>query len=250
MPDFDPRGIGFGRLPAHGLGDDQDEAYPLRGVLPAVAVALPPYKYWSNFYKALDQGATGTCVGHAAKQWMLAGPVRQTTPTADPSAFQLYLEACKNDEWPENDYGDLMFGTSVRAMFKVLQKRGLLTEYRWAQSIADVRDFVSLKGPIVVGSWWYEGMFWPDAEGVITPTGSRAGGHAYLIIGTRVTDTGEREYRILNSWGPDWGERGRAWISEEDLDRLIFAEGGEAAAGIETRIVRRLWSRIRRIFPW
>lgn len=223
---------GFGRIEAHGVGDDKDDQFPLRAAIPR-AVALPRTRYWSFFYKALDQGSTGTCVGHGGKDWMLAGPVTQTKPFTPPTAIDLYVECTKVDEWPQNDNGDLNFGTSVRALFKVLQARGLVAEYRWAQSLADVQEFVSLVSPLVIGVNWYDGMMFTDKDGFIHPTGGIAGGHCVIIIGV---DNVKRRFRILNSWGPGWGQSGRAWVSFEDMERLIFAEGGEAAAGLETRL--------------
>jgi C1A family cysteine protease len=40
---------------------------------------------------------------------------------------------------------------------------------------------------------------------------------------------------MVNSWGPGWGQNGRAWITFKDLDRLIKAEG-EAAVAMEMKL--------------
>ena len=42
-------------------------------------------------------------------------------------------------------------------------------------------------GPVVVGTNWYYGMFYPDTTGLIKIRGGLAGGHAYVINGV---DTG------------------------------------------------------------
>lgn len=223
----------FGRIAAP---DERDNAFPLRAALPR-RVALPTSRYWHLSYPPLDQGATSTCVGHGGKHWMLVGPVIQTRPQIAPTAFDLYRECTKVDEFPANDGGDLSYGTSVRALFKVLSALDLIDEYRWAQTMDDVRDFVSTQGPLVIGVNWYEGMMEPDARGYIAPTGKAVGGHCVVVIG-RNNKRGEST--ILNSWGR-WGRtgNGRALIRDPDLERLIFAEGGEAAAGLEVRRAHR-----------
>lgn len=226
-----PEERAFGRLPAHGVGNDQDRAFPLRAAI--MALPLPDYKYWPFFVKPLDQGATGTCVGHGAKSWMLSAPIVQTKRDGPPSPFDLYRDSCLVDEWPGNDDGDLNFGTSVRAMFKALQTRGLVAEYRWAMNMQDVIDWVLLHGPLVIGVNWYEGMLHPDAKGYIEPTGTLVGGHCVLIVGHNHT---RGDFTIINSWG-DWGPKhGRALIRAVDLNRLLFTEGGEAAAGLEVML--------------
>lgn len=226
-----PEERAFGRLEAHGIGDDQDRSYPMRAAI--AAVPLPPFRYWPFFARPFDQGVTGTCVGHGGKNWMLSAPVMQTKRDGPPTPFDLYREACAVDEWTQNDNGDLNFGTSVRALFKVLQARGLVAEYRWASNMQDVIDFVLLHGPVVIGVNWYEGMLRPDASGYINLTGSVVGGHCVLVVGHNRT---RGDFTIVNSWG-DWGPKhGRALIRSADLQRLLFNEGGEAAAGLEVKL--------------
>jgi C1A family cysteine protease len=40
---------------------------------------------------------------------------------------------------------------------------------------------------------------------------------------------------MINSWGSDWGQGGRAWITFENLDKLIKLQG-EAAVATEIRV--------------
>ncbi len=214
---------------SHGLGrrhapDPRDSAFPMAAVLPQRSVR--PYRYWWTGGAWLDQGAYSTCVGHAWAHWTEDGPI--THPgTIDPVA--IYREAAVLDVWPENDAGDLHFGTSVRAGAQALQARGRISEYRWASSVDDVITAVLEVGPVVVGTWWTEGMMEPDAEGIIRYRGSPLGGHAYLINGAN-TDRGV--VRIKNSWGKGWGVNGTAFLRIEDLDALI-RDDGEACLATE-----------------
>lgn len=41
------------------------------------------------------------------------------------------------------------------------------------------------------------------------------GGHAIVICGWKTDDDGKFWWRIQNSWGKEWGDKGRGWIPEE-----------------------------------
>lgn len=84
------------------------------------------------------------------------------------------------------------------------------------------------KGPVVVGTYWLRDMFYPN-NGLITATGNVAGGHAYLLDGI---NTKRGIIRIKNSWGRNWGKKGFAYISIDDMSKLINMNG-EACIAIE-----------------
>jgi hypothetical protein len=214
---------GLGRRVAH---DDRDRLHLARARLPAKAPERQ-WRYHWNRGARLDQGQTGTCVGHGCVHLAENGPVTRRG-TMDP--FQLYREAILLDEWPENDWeatapmDRLQFGTSVRAGMKALQARGLVSEYLWAWDLATAVDWVHRSGPIVLGTNWYYGMDQPDEKGVVRVSGGLAGGHCYVWDGVYLP--GERG-RFLNSW--DWHV---FWMSFADVERLIL-EDGEAAMATE-----------------
>ena len=72
-------------------------------------------------------------------------------------------------------------------------------------------------------------MFRPDKSGNIRLTGRFVGGHAYLINGV---DLNKKVFRIKNSWGKSWGLGGHAYISFNDMTRLI-RENGEICLATE-----------------
>ena len=90
---------GFGRRFA---ADPRDRNFLMRRMLPdARALALPARKTWGINKTALDQGETGTCVGHGWRNF----PSLRAAPDEcrKPSAFDIYRSAVLKDPWPDND---------------------------------------------------------------------------------------------------------------------------------------------------
>jgi hypothetical protein len=167
--------------------------------------------------------------------WLEDGPTTHTrTKSAGTGSLfatkEIYDAAQRVDQWPGESYA----GTSVRAGAKVLMSKGVIQGYRWAFDAASVVDALLHRGPVVVGTWWYQDMFRPVTnkrlkKNIITATGAKAGRHAYMLNGV---NTKLGLVRVKNSWGRDWGDNGHAWISIADLDKLI-RDGGEACLAIE-----------------
>lgn len=194
-----------------GAADDgRDRNYAMNG-LPRRGMTR---RYWSRQWLG-DQAESSHCVGYAFAHWMTTPPVvRWLDPVG------VYNFAKHVDEWQGESYE----GTSVRAGAKVLQKLGLIAEYRWAWDVEFVADALLELGPVVVGTSWFAGMMIPNSDNVIFPSEAKLGGHAYLLDGV---DIEKRLFRLTNSWGKDWGHNGRAVISFSDFE-VLLADGGEA----------------------
>lgn len=212
---------GFGRIVSE---DQRDKKFLISAIVPKQEVTRTS-RYWYAQGWWGDQGSTPQCVGYSWAHWVEDGPVthKGVAPIANPT--QLYNEAQKVDEWEGEGYD----GTSVRAGAKALQSKGFITEYRWAWDVATLVDAVLTKGPVVVGTNWYANMLEPDEKGLISVGGPAVGGHAYLVNGV---NTKKKLFRIKNSWGQSWGRKGHAYISFDDMERLI-KEYGEICLAIE-----------------
>lgn len=146
----------------------------------------------------------------------------------------LYKDCQRNDEWPGENYE----GTSVRALFKVFKRMGLVTEYRWAFDCETVVNHVLTTGPVVMGTVWDAGLSNPDKHGYITPDSgieNVTDGHAWTIIGANRLrlnpDRTKGACRMIQSWGDSWGpQHGRAWISFKDIATLIKLDGEACVA--------------------
>jgi hypothetical protein len=220
--------IGLGRRVSK---DDRDYKFKL----PRREVEAKEHtnRYWSTPHLPLDQGNTPQCVAYSGMAYLLSGPIFNQMPM---SARSLYRECQMNDEWDGEDYE----GTSVRALFKVLKNINLIGEYRWAFDVGTVVNHVLTQGPVVMGTNWYMDMFMPTVDGdYLEATGGNVGGHAWLIIGANKLkhnpDGSIGALRMLNSWGPNWGEHGRAWLTFKTLAKLID-EDGEAGVATEIKV--------------
>jgi hypothetical protein len=207
----------------------------------ATAVQLPDFKYWGDSAWRGDQGSFPHCVAYSAVHRIENSPT--TYPESGPvvAPTDVYARAQQIDEWPGENYD----GTSVRAGAKVMLEKGFISEYQRITSLQELIDFLRSPGsagggPVLIGIDWHEDMFSPvyeqDALGdyrwLLIPTGAVSGGHAVLVNGVNVP---RETFRILNSWGRDWGVDGRASMRFSDMDSLLFSEGGDAWRYVEKR---------------
>lgn len=190
-------------------------------------------RYWHQGQWWGDQLDRPECVGYAFAHWIEDGPVTHNTgkrPTVDPT--WIYKEAQKVDEWA----GEAYSGTSVRAGAKVLKALKYIKEYQWTTDLMTLANAILTRGPVVIGVWWYEGMMEPDETGFIRATGKIVGGHAVLINGV---NTKSRKLRAKQSWGRAWGAAGNAFITFDDMEKLL-AQDGEACLAVELTDKERL----------
>jgi len=232
---------GLGRRPEK---KPQQQNFLLRAEMPVTVTLVPRVAWWDNG-AWLDQGQTGTCVGHGCAHRMEDSPITHPHDVVDP--FDVYRRACKLDPWPENDSGDVNFGTSVDAGARALKQMGLISAYYWAFDLATADRFLRTPkedggGPLIIGINWYESMFNPvwkkDALGdfrwfidIDESEGGIAGGHCLVVNGRNPE---RKTWRLKNSWGRSWGVEGRVSMSDADMARLI-SEGGEFCSPTETK---------------
>jgi hypothetical protein len=198
--------------------DPRDSKFKITAVLPKKAPSITSRNWNANGWWG-DQGAMPHCVAFAWVHLLEDGPVTQVSgpaPILDPAG--LYKLCQRVDEWPGENYD----GTSIRAGAKILQGLGFIGEYRWAWDLDTMINAVLTEGPVTIGTNWYYDMFFPKEKNIIKIGGRLAGGHATVINGVN-TKTGF--FRLKNSWGRSWGNKGHALISFEDMEKLINQDG-------------------------
>jgi hypothetical protein len=193
----------------------------------------------------LDQGQTGTCVGHGGKHWELTAPVRRTGRMGPPTAVDMYLAATKRDAW-HNGQPDtsLQDGTSITALMLALRDEfGLISSFEWTDDVDKIIDHICSDdgNPPVLGVPWLRSMFETTPEGFVIFDWSSgwAGGHCIemdLHSETRGHAGGP------NSWGrpidfgkinPKTGLSDGRWRIDYDQLRRLLAEGGDACIARE-----------------
>lgn len=234
----------FGYIKEH---DSRNEQHKLRLFLdPLIDFAFPTGAPEGNRHyrqsPILDQGNTGTCVAHGGTALIEGAPIVQKRPM---SPFDLYRKVVLNDEWGENDTearlpdSQLIFGTSALALMKTFKQLGYVDRYLWAEDAVQCRDYHLLKGAMGFGIIWKTDMMQTDSEGFVSYSGNDEGGHFFKSTGWNdfVKHNGRRvpAVRLQNSWGTSWGQRGRFWMSMDDLQKAI-ADGGDAVAMLEIRV--------------
>jgi hypothetical protein len=164
----------------------------------------------------LDQGDTGHCVGFGWAQWGNTDPINDNFTNADGDA--IYYECKVIDGEPKQENG-----SQVRSGAKAMQDRKRDSAYAFASSLDEIKAWVqSGKGPVVIGSDWYNDMFDPDSKGFVKPTGGVAGGHCFLLVGDLES---EGAFLFQNSWGKSWGLNGYFKMKYADFNKLLQAQG-------------------------
>lgn len=178
-------------------------------------------KTWRRIGAVLDQGSLGSCTGNAAAQAANSFPLRERGRVLrQADAVALYSRATELDPW-EGTYPPDDTGSSGLAVAKAGAEKGLWTRYEWAFGFDHALSAL-MEGPLLVGTYWYNQMFYPDENGFVTPGGAVAGGHEYLLSGVNVRG----KYLIFtNSWGKDWGIGGRFRMSFESFQKLLDEQG-------------------------
>ena len=176
---------------------------------------------WDYPSTPLDQGKTAHCVGFGMAHFGINLPTMTMYSKED--AHNFYYK-CKEEEGEPGQEN----GAFIRSAAKVLQDMGAIEVYAFALTVSHIKWWLLNRGPLIVGTVWTEEMMKPDADNKLDTSGYFLGGHAYLI-----NEWTEDNYiGIKNSWGPDWGTNGKAYISASAFEEL-FMYGGEALAAVE-----------------
>jgi len=201
--------------------DEKSRGYSIAGL--RANKKLRSYTWRCNDW--FDQGTEGACVGFALGHELAARPAEVKGLDYKYLVEKIYWEAQKSDPWEGGSYPNaspVYHGTSVLAGVKRVQDLGWIEGYKWAFNIDDVLYGIGHNGPAVLGLAWYSGMYEPDSDGFIKPTGSLSGGHAILA---RAVNVKEGYVTLRNSWGKNWGKNGDCYITFEDLEFLLKQQG-------------------------
>jgi hypothetical protein len=213
---------GLGWKPGRGTAP---EKFLLRDAPPPPADEREKLWWMSGWWG--DQGETSQCVIYSWLHVLHDGPVtpkraktRKTLPKplADPDA--LYLEAQKIDGTPS---WDIHSGLTCNAGAQVMKRHGWIGEYRWAETVDEIVNYLLTTGPMVIGAWWPESWFDIDLSGKAPEIDDYAGGHQWVLNGA---ECDEERIRSKNSWGRGFARGGCFDITFRQLDQMLV-DGAE-----------------------
>jgi hypothetical protein len=216
IPRTDPR---LGRHIHH---DSESLRYPYRRTTDQLRSVR-----WPRRIPVLDQGNLGSCTGNAGIGCLGTDPFFLTVSVADqyhefdePDAVDLYSAATVADGYP-GQYPPEDTGSDGLSVAKVLKAAGEIAGYRHALTLADALAALMV-GPVITGVNWYEDMFNPDSEGLVSTTGALAGGHEFVVD---EYDAAKNWVGCTNSWGSSWGLDGRFYLRAADWGSLLGKQG-------------------------
>jgi hypothetical protein len=181
----------------------------------------------------LYQGNLGSCTGNAALGVIGSSPFFEALPDslkpstdnpgeAEARAVELYSIATGIDEF-NGSYPPTDTGSSGLAVAKACKRLGLISGYRHAMGLDEVLSALA-NVPAIAGIPWYETFDHPDSQGnlYLAAKATARGGHEICLD---ELDMANRRVGFTNSWGPQWGREGRAYILFDDLSRLLSERG-------------------------
>lgn len=230
IPEHEPTHHLAGRLGRHVAHDLRSRAYPF----PAQAVKGIHSVRHHRIISVLNQGGTGACTGNAEEGVLGTLPFfdvipasHPRKPTGDPDrdegqALTLYSEATHLDRlrgvFPPDDTG-----SNGLAVNKAAKAAGLISGYRHCFSLDSALKALTVQ-PVITGVNWYSSFDEPDRNGQVTisPNADVRGGHEFTLDEIILED---RLIGATNSWGYDWGNEGRFFITWDDFERLMYEQG-------------------------
>lgn len=211
------------RLGRHVNHDPRSRRFPVRVDTPIASVR------WERRVAVWNQGSLGSCTGNAGLGCLGADPFYSRMPAGwntrlfpwtEDGAVNLYAAATAADAYA-GTYPPTDTGSDGLSIAKVLLYLGAIAGYEHAFGLEQ-----ALKGlmtrPAIVGIEWTSGMWEPNSDGVVRPTGTVEGGHEIVMD---EYDVQRGLVGFTNSWGALWGVHGRFYLSDGDFAALLARQG-------------------------
>lgn len=212
----------FMRLGRHVFHDEQSKDFqadraPLKSIHHAAGNGDLP----------LNQGSVGSCTANALTtaimldpDWEVGDPVRTEDDAVNLYEWETALEGTP---WLPSAPTVNDVGGSGLMVSKAAKQHGWIKSYKHAFGIQHSLEALALR-PCIFGVTWYNSMFSPGSDGVITVDSNSgvAGGHE--ICADELDVEGQR-VGFWNSWGAGWGLGGRFYVHWADLNSLLMQYG-------------------------
>lgn len=208
-----------GRLGRHIQHDSRSRQY----AFDTAGITVADVRHLRNM-PVFDQGDIGSCTGNAAVGCLGTDPLFAKLPLhpdlTEALALKTYQIATTLDE-DRDAYPPVDTGSTGLAAAKALQQQGLIVGYQHTFTFEAFLKALRMF-PVMLGINWYSSFDKPLDNGLIriSHTAQVRGGHevyADEIVGQHIGFT--------NSWTSAWGRQGRAYLSFDDVERLLSEKG-------------------------
>jgi hypothetical protein len=170
----------------------------------------------------LNQGQIGSCTANALCGALDSAPDYQGGATLkEPDAIKLYEAETKleGQPYPPNDPGG-----SGLMVCKAAKQMGMISSYSHAFGVQHALESL-VQRPVITGVSWYTSFDTPDPETglvAIAPGATVRGGHEIVADGI---DADNQLVWLWNSWGKQFGLKGRFCWSFSTWDQLLQDRG-------------------------
>lgn len=91
-------------------------------------------------------------------------------------------------------------------------------------SVTDIVTFLDQGSPVVLGLVITDAFRMPGALGLVPDITNdiERGGHAVLAVGYGRNSASDLMLLVRNSWGPNWGQDGHAWLSRNYVTKHLY----------------------------
>jgi hypothetical protein len=218
-------------------------AFPLR---PSYRNFLPASKDLSDDFPPVGrQGPQSSCVGwalgYAARSYYSRRGWRSDAGPPEPFSPSFIYNQTKE--------GNCASGSSISSGLKLLESVGVvgISEFpyepeacsrqptpaqldraqknrikSWARVETSHPDAIKAEihqgNPVVIGLWVTPSFYQMKKGTYSDVSDGTSGGHALVVVGY---DDERHAFKVVNSWGEKWGERGFGWISYEAMMKRI-----------------------------
>ncbi len=236
----------------HGTGLIDDDPAEVRatpeGDAPVRGEVPPRFDLSESFPRPGSQGSLGTCVGWALSNVESFHEYEAraiSLPDQGPAFSPLFIYAFARSASDVDCSG----GLPVLRALGVLRDRGVasisLMPYAvdrcnvapdaaaiadarsnrivaWAKvnehDASELKSYLAARQPVIISLRTDDGLQRLGPESYTGPSGEQGGAHAVVLVGY---DDRRHAWKILNSWGQDWGDHGYGWIDYAAWDGLV-----------------------------
>jgi hypothetical protein len=136
-----------------------------------------------------------------------------------PDAFNVLSEVGAAT-WADMPYNGKDFKTQPSPDVKARAKRYRIDFWRQvnAQDTKEIKAHLNAGFPVLIGANVDEGFIKLPADRIWKTLGQPLGGHAMIVVGY---DDDKKAFRLMNSWGTGWCDKGFCWVDYEFFRRAV-----------------------------